>query len=204
MMSSMMASASRITRTLAGMPRPSSASTPTAKAMSVAAPTAQPSRPRQLAVQRQEHQRRNDDAAHGRRQRQRRLPQAAQRPFTDLAADLHADDQEEHGHQRVVDPEVQRPLDHVAADPDHQRRMPQFVIAVLATANWPRPAPPAPPPAARCRSPPRCAGSSRAWRRPARPGAGRAAIRARIPASSCRRIRVNAPMRSRSPKPGRA
>ncbi|MCY1180271.1 hypothetical protein D9M73_207030 [compost metagenome] len=46
-----------------------------------------------------------------------------------LPADFHADHQEEHRHQDVVDPEVQRVRDNQIADPEGQRQMPEMRVA---------------------------------------------------------------------------
>ena len=103
---------------------------PTAKAISVAVwnrPSLASSR---IAVQAQIDDCGNDDAADRRDQRQNRLVRFAQCPFMDLAANFHAYDQEEQGHQRVVDPEMQRPGKYVITESDGDRQSPEGMIAV--------------------------------------------------------------------------
>ena len=84
---------------------------------------------RRLAVEREIDQRRHRHAAQRGRQRQRRLGQAGQRAFVDLAPYLHADHEKEHRHQCIVDPEMQGLRDDMAAHAEGQRRMPQGVVA---------------------------------------------------------------------------
>ena len=83
-----------------------------------------------IAVEAQVDQGRDDDAAACRDQGQHGLVDPAQRAFVDLAPDFHADDQEEQGHQRVVDPEMQRLREDVFAQSDRDRQVPEGVIAV--------------------------------------------------------------------------
>ncbi len=138
MMSSMIARASRKTRTLTGIVRPSSASTPTAKAMSVAVGTAQPCASSRIAVEAQIDERRHDDATSRRDQRQNGLVESAQCAFMDLAPDLHAHDEEEDRHQRVVDPEMQRPGKDVFADTDCEAEGSKRRDSHARTESWPR------------------------------------------------------------------
>ncbi|MNN44397.1 hypothetical protein D3C81_1586850 [compost metagenome] len=63
------------------------------------------------------------------RHRECGLAQAGQRAFMDFATDLHTDDQEEDGHQAVVDPEMQRLGIDQGADTEAYRRVPEGVIA---------------------------------------------------------------------------
>ncbi|MNC79841.1 hypothetical protein D3C76_1486900 [compost metagenome] len=58
-------------------------------------------------IERQVDERGYHHTADSRRHRQRGLAQAGQRAFMNFATDLHTDDQEEDGHQAVVDPEMQ-------------------------------------------------------------------------------------------------
>ena len=130
MTSSMIARASRKTLTLTGIERPSRASTPTAKAISVAVGTAQPLAAHGIAVEAQVDQGGDNDAAGGSDDRQRRLVELAQCAFMDFAPDLHAHNKEEDCHQRVVDPEMQGLGEDELAEPDRKRQMPEGVIAV--------------------------------------------------------------------------
>jgi hypothetical protein len=54
----------------------------------------------------------------------------AQCAFMNLAPNLHAHDEEEDCHQRVVDPEMQRPGKDVFPDTDCKRKVPKGVIAM--------------------------------------------------------------------------
>src|SRR5690606_22756826 len=56
------------------------------------------------------------------------LAQAGQRTLMNLAPDFHANHQEEHRHQRVVDPEVQRLGEADVANAEGNRRMPERAI----------------------------------------------------------------------------
>src|SRR4026208_779923 len=96
-MSSVVASASSSTRSAGGTRLPSNASTPTAKAMSVATGKPHPRRTPALAL--------TPPEVSG-RHRQRRLLRLRQLAFVDLAPDLEAHDEEEDRHQAVVDEEV--------------------------------------------------------------------------------------------------
>jgi hypothetical protein len=49
--------------------------------------------------------------------------------LVDLPPNLHADDQKEYGHQRIVDPEVQRLTNHEITDADHERDVPEPFVA---------------------------------------------------------------------------
>ena len=111
MMSSTIATLSRNSRAPADTRSPSSASTPTAKAMSVAAGIAHPRAPSPPAVSSDEDRDRQRHAADGGDRRQRRGAPVAQLAHHQLALDLQPDDEEEHRHQPVVDPvvQVQRP-----------------------------------------------------------------------------------------------
>jgi len=83
-----------------------------------------------IAVEAQIDERRDDDATSRGDQRQNGLVDSAQCAFMDLAPNLHAHDEEEDGHQCVVDPEMQRPGKHVFADTDCERKVPKGVIAM--------------------------------------------------------------------------
>ena len=52
----------------------------------------------------------------------------------DLALDFQADQEEEHGHQAVVDPQQQRFFDRQSPDPDTERRFQQGVVEELERA----------------------------------------------------------------------
>jgi hypothetical protein len=79
-----------------GTREPSSATTPSAKAMSVAAGVA--------PVEGREDEGRDQHAARRRDPRQDAAPPGRELSVQDLALDLEADEQKEHGHQAVVDP----------------------------------------------------------------------------------------------------
>ncbi|KQT58456.1 hypothetical protein ASG52_21595 [Methylobacterium sp. Leaf456] len=83
---------------------PSSASTPSAKAMSVAAGIAQPRRVSGDPVHGGVDQGRRRHAAERGKPRQHPVGPGAQAPVEHLALDLQPDEQEEHRHQGVVDP----------------------------------------------------------------------------------------------------
>ena len=101
----MMASAVRKTFSDAGTRLPSSDSTPSAKAMSVAVGIAQPRSACGIAgVDRDIDQRRNHHAAGGGDARQDAARPGRQLAVQHLALDLEADQQEEHRHQPVIDP----------------------------------------------------------------------------------------------------
>ncbi|MNZ79442.1 hypothetical protein D3C78_980450 [compost metagenome] len=90
-----------------------------------------PALPRhRLAIQREINQRGNHDTTEGGNDRQRGQPPAGQGSLVDLTANLHAHDQEEYGHQGIVDPEVQRLGNDVTAQAKRQGRMPQRVVAI--------------------------------------------------------------------------
>ena len=103
-MSSTIASVSRNTRSWVGQREPSSASTPSTNAMSVAITIPQPLRAGAAGVDREVEQRRHHhpaergDAGTAARRRSRSSP------IDELAPDLEADDEEEDHHQAVVDP----------------------------------------------------------------------------------------------------
>ena len=85
---------------------------------------------RRIAVEAQIDERRNDDATSRGDQRQNGLVESAQCAFMDLAPNLQAHDEEEDCHQRVVDPEMQRPGKDVLADTECERKVPKGVIAM--------------------------------------------------------------------------
>ena len=107
MMSSTTAIASTSNLTPSDTRSPSTASTPTANAMSVAIGIAQPGRGIATAGEQHEHDRRRDRPGHGRERRKRRGPPVAQLAVDELTLDLQSDDEEEHRHQAVVDPVLQ-------------------------------------------------------------------------------------------------
>ena len=75
-------------------------------------------------------QRGNGDTAESRQHRQNGLIEPAERALMDLTADFHADDEEEHRHQRVVDPEMQRPHEGKLADAKWNRQVPEVMIGM--------------------------------------------------------------------------
>ncbi len=87
-----------------GTRAPRSASTPSAKAMSVAAGIAQPRRVPAPAIEHGIDQGRHRHAAERREAGQHPVGPGAQLPVQHLALDLQPDQQEEHRHQAVVDP----------------------------------------------------------------------------------------------------
>ena len=127
--SSMTASASRKMRSAGGAPRPSSASTPSANAMSVAVGIGQPAEQQRLrAIAPGIHQRRNQHATHRGDGGQQGAAAARKVAHHALALDLDADQQEEHGHEAVVDP-VQHGLgERQRRDADRDRPQQQFRV----------------------------------------------------------------------------
>jgi hypothetical protein len=91
--------------------------------MSVAIGTAQPSLPAPPGVEAGVDGGGDDHAAQRCDHRQGYRSRVAQLPVRDLALDLHAHEQEEHGHQCVVDPCLQRQVVEVqqVAELDPQR-----------------------------------------------------------------------------------
>src|SRR4051812_7170906 len=98
--SSMMASAARKALSDAGTREPRSAATPKANAISVADGMG--------AVDRQIDQRRHDHATQGAHPWKHTQPIGRQLPVDELAFDFQADQQEEDGHEPVVDPMERR------------------------------------------------------------------------------------------------
>ena len=139
-MSSATASVSRNTLAAMGTRLPTSVTTPTAKAMSVAIGTPQPSLPAPPALTAGVDRGGHDHAAERGDDRQGHRPEVAQPAVHDLALDLDADEQEEHRHQGVVDPGLQREVVEVqqVAELDAQRRRPQVEVRSPATASSPR------------------------------------------------------------------
>ena len=168
-MSSTIASVSRNSLRLAGTRGPSSASTPTANAMSVAIGIAQPSSPSPptlMATNRSAGTTMPPTAATAGSAARLAVAQLA---GDQLALDLEPDDEEEDGHQRVVDPVHQRLGDREVARPDGELAVPPARVArgvgVGPHMRRPRPA------GARSRSPPRATRSRCRWA--ARPCRGR-------------------------------
>ena len=137
-MSSTMASAVRNTLRATGTRSPSSASTPRAKAMSVAIGMPQPATPSRPRVEGQVDQRGNHRPAQGGGDGQRRAAHGGQLAHEHLALDLQPDDQEEDRHEPVVDPMRQVLGQREVADADSQFRMPQRRVALRPRASWPR------------------------------------------------------------------
>ncbi len=128
-MSSTMARVSNITFTAAGIREPSSATTPSANAMSVAIGIPQPSAPSPLALNGEVDRRRHDHPAERRHGRQRNGSPIAQLPGDEFSLDLHPDDEEEHRHQQVVDHVIEVRLEDVGPDLDADVGRPERFVA---------------------------------------------------------------------------
>ena len=89
-----------------------------------------PTRALAARVERDVDQRGHHHAAERRGERQRGAPDIRQIPLVQLAAQLESDHEEEHGHEPVVDPEVQRAHEGPVADLEADRRVPQRVVGV--------------------------------------------------------------------------
>ena len=129
-MSSTIASVSRNSFRLDGTRGPSSASTPTANAMSVAIGIAQPSSPLPPSVDGHEERAPGPPCRRARRSAgsAARLT-VAQLAGHELALDLEPDDEEEHRHERVVHPVHQRLGDGEVAGPDGELVVPPARVA---------------------------------------------------------------------------
>ena len=137
-MSSTITSVSRNTRIRGGQPRPTSASTPSANAVSVPMTMPQPCAPGVAGGERQVDQRRRDHPADRGDDRRGEPAALAQLPHVELAPDLEPDDEEEERHQPVVDPvqQVERQL--VVAERDRELRVPELLVGRRSTASSPR------------------------------------------------------------------
>ena len=141
-MSSTITRVSRNTRMRGGQPRPTSASTPNANAVSVPITMPQPRAPGVPSGEREVDQRGDDHPADRRDDRRREAPALAQLPHVELTADLEPDHEEEERHQPVVDPveQVERQL--VVPERDRQVRVPELLVAGAPRVSSPRPARP--------------------------------------------------------------
>ena len=142
--SSMIASASRKILSDGGAREPSSASTPRAKAISVAAGNCPASQGPHIAPYTRDIEQHRTHHATGSLAigRQRGTRQGGQRSREDLALDLEPDDHEEDRHQSVVHPEQQRLGNGEVADLDCERNFQQMRVecaerAVLMTIAMP-------------------------------------------------------------------
>ena len=169
-MSSTMATLSRNTLSPAGTREPSRASTPTAKAMSVAIGIPQPRGPRRTGVEARNSRAGSDHAAHRGHHRQGRPARRSRSsPDDQLALDLQADHEEEQRHQPVVDPVPQIQGQGPAARPRRPARSPTGLIGSDSRVSWPTPAPRRRRRAGPGRRRPRCPGTPAGER----PGDGR-------------------------------
>ena len=127
--SSMMARAVRKSLSELGTRRPSSASTPSENAISVADGIAQPeAAPGIVPGGGEIDQRRHDHPAERGAGRQQRLPRLGELAVEQLALDLEPDQQKEDRHQPVVDPQQQRLLDREFADPHRGADAQQHIV----------------------------------------------------------------------------
>jgi hypothetical protein len=132
-MSSTMARVSRNTLAPAGTLEPSTASTPTAKAMSVAMGMPQPRPPSPPTLRSRKIPAGTTTpptaARTGRQDRQAGPSGVAQLPGDQFALDLQADHEEEQGHEAVVDPVLEVLGDRQRAGSDGQLHAPQALVA---------------------------------------------------------------------------
>ena len=125
-------------RAPSGMRLPARATTPTAKAMSVATGMPQPREPAPPALTSGEDEGRDHHAAQRGERRERRGAGVAQLAEEQLALDLQAGQQEEQGHRGVVDPAPQGEVEiDEVAQPDLQLRRPQRLVAGPQTGVGP-------------------------------------------------------------------
>ena len=131
-MSSTIASASRNSFAPTGTRLPSSAITPTEKAMSVAIGIPQPGASAGPLVHHERHvdEGRDDHPAECGHRRKGRLLDGVQLADDQLALDLETDDEEEDRHQAVVDEVLQRLVEVETADRDRDVRFPELEVRV--------------------------------------------------------------------------
>ena len=70
-------------------------------------------------------------AAHGRHDRQSRLPTILKLPEEELSLDFEADDHEEHGHEALVDPLAQIESEVPATEADGELGVPELDVPRL-------------------------------------------------------------------------
>ena len=136
---------SRNTRTRSGTSRPSSASRPSASAVSVDIATPHPCALGAAGVDGQVDQHWDDHADEAGRAGQHEPPPLPQVAQVELAPRLQADDEEEQRHQSAVDPGPQVVGDLHVAEADREARVPERLVARESTlaqtsASRPRPA----------------------------------------------------------------
>ena len=127
-MSSITATPSRNATSPAGILRPRTASAPRAKATSVAIGMPQPFGALPAADDGQEDQRRHQHAPQGRDDGEQGRAGARQLPHRELALDLEADDQEEDGHEAVVDEVADGLLEREVAHRDRDLGRPEVLV----------------------------------------------------------------------------
>ena len=160
-MSSTIASVSSSTFTAGGTRLPSRATTPSAKAMSVAIGMPQPLRSVAAGVEREEDRGGHDHPAERGHRRQRDGAPVAQLAGDELALDLHPDDEEEHRHQQVVDDVAEVLVEHVRPDLEPDVRWTTTPRSRPSTASSPTRARRPWRRRGRCRRRPRCARTGR-------------------------------------------
>ena len=111
-------------------PGATSASTPSANAVSVDIAAPQPCAPRAARVEREVDRDRDRHAAERGEHRDGQPPPLAQLPLVELALGLEADDEEVERHQALVDPLAQVEGDARAAEPDRQLGRPDGLVGV--------------------------------------------------------------------------
>ncbi len=112
-----------------GAREPTSASRPSAKAMSVAAGIAQPVQGfGRVPVDRREEDRRDGHAADRGDAGQRHVARVLELAFEELAFELEPDEEEEHRHQPVVDPQDQRFREPLTVDGDRELRREHVIV----------------------------------------------------------------------------
>ena len=121
------------TRRRSGQRGPTSASTPSANAVSVDIAAPQPCAPTPPRVEREVDQHRHRHAADAGEHGQRDAPALAQLAHVELAPRLEADDEEEERHQAVVDPVAQVLGERRVAERDREVGRPERVVGRVAT-----------------------------------------------------------------------